>query len=321
MGILCSGTSLALTCSKIEAERIKDKISEFLQIHRKMQLDEKKTKITRTTKGYKFLGFQIRFNITNPRQKFVLRKNPTDGKFTRTLRRTTSRQTTIEPDSDRILKRLRSLKFCNNNYEARAKPTWLVYDEFQIVQKYARIFRGIFNYYAPCGRLTRLNRISYILQYSCARTLARRKKMCMKKIFGKYGTNFLITKKIKGTKNETTRKVEFLNLTALRKTIPKNTRFEPMVDYDPFRIHEHWRTKMKVYNECCICGEIDSVALHHLNSLSNLGKTKDKLENIRSQINRVQIPVCKKCHEDITFGKYNNPKTPMMFFNEFLAKL
>jgi len=207
---------LALTCNKKEAEQIKIKISEFLQTKRKMQLDEEKTKITHASESYKFLGFEIRLNIKKPKLARVLQKHK-NGNYTRTLKRTTSRQLTIEPDSDRILRRLKLLKFCNKNYEPRGKPAWIVYDEFQIVQKYDQVFRGIFNYYEPCQRLTRLARISYILQYSCARTLARRKKISMKQIFMKYGKNLHIKVKIQGTKEKKTRRIEFTNFTNLRK--------------------------------------------------------------------------------------------------------
>jgi group II intron reverse transcriptase/maturase len=207
---------LALTCNKKEAEQIKIKISEFLQTERKMQLDKEKTKITRASEGYKFLGFEIRLNIKEPKLARVLQKHK-KGNYTRTLKRTTSRQLTIEPDSDRILKRLKLLKFCNKNYEPRGKPAWIVYNEFQIVQKYDHVFRGIFNYYEPCQRLTRLARISYILQYSCAKTLARRKKISMRQIFTKYGKNLHVELKIQGTKEKKIRRVEFTNFTKLRK--------------------------------------------------------------------------------------------------------
>ncbi len=50
---------LALTCTELEAKKIKQKISDFIQNHRKMKLDLEKTKISRTTEGYNFLGFKI----------------------------------------------------------------------------------------------------------------------------------------------------------------------------------------------------------------------------------------------------------------------
>ena len=310
---------LAITCKKKEAEIIKDKIAEFLKEHRKMQLDEEKTKITQTSKGYKFLGFEIRLNKTKIKLKRVLLKHA-DGSYTRPLRRTTSRNITIEPDSKRILKRMKIMKFCNDQYEPRARPAWIVYNEFQIVQKYAQIFRGIYVYYEPCKKLTRLSHISYILQYSCAKTLARRKKVSIRKIFDLYSTNLNIETTIQGTKENTTRKVKFLGLTELRKIAINRKR--PLETYDPFRIQEHWRTKFKMYSECCICGETEGIALHHLNSIRSIKKgRRDKFETIRSQVNRIQIPVCNKCHQDITYGKYNDPRTPITFYNEFLAKL
>jgi group II intron reverse transcriptase/maturase len=312
------GWVLALTCKKKEAKQIKNTISEFLQTHRKMQLDEEKTKITHASEGYKFLGFEIRLNIKKPKLARVLQKN-SKGNFTRTLKRTTSRQLTIEPDSNRILKKLKLLKFCNENYEPRGRPAWTVYNEFQIVQKYSQVFRGIFNYYEPCDRLTRLYRISYILQYSCAKTLARRKKVSMKQIFIKYGKNLFVETKIQGTKETKIRTIEFTDLSNLRKRKQKKKFIVP-IDQDPFRIAKHWRTKFKIYNKCCICGTTDTIALHHINSVSSL-KNRDKYENIRATINRFQIPVCKKCHEDIAHGRYDNPKTPIEFYDEFLAKL
>ena len=92
-------------------------------------------------------------------------------------------------------------------------------------------------------------------------------------------------------------------------------------DFDPFKIEYHWRTKFKIFAECCICGNKKGIALHHINSLRKIPKEKRiSTQYIRSQINRLQIPVCYKCHQDITYGKYNQ-QNPMIFFNEFIAKL
>ena len=316
---------LALTCTKKTATEIKQKISEYLKEKKKMELDMEKTKISFVSTGYKFLGFEIRMGIAKPKQMRVLQLDKKTGIYSRVLKRTTSRQITVEPDSERILKRLKRLKMCKNNYDPVAKPTWIIYDEFEIVQKYAQIFRGLFNYYEPCARLSRLNYVSYILQYSCARTLARRKKVSLKEVFQLYGKNLIIKKTILGTKKESVRTIKFQDLTTLKKQSEQKSKKKIyVVEYqDPFRIQEHWRTKFKMYNECCICGSEGPIALHHINSLRSINSKnqKDRYENIRSQINRLQIPVCTPCHHKITQGEYNNLKTPIEFFNEFLAKL
>lgn len=217
------------------------------------------------------------------------------------------------------------LQMCDSKYRAKGKGGWLIYTNFQIVQKYSQIMRGIYNYYSGCNRISRLYRISYILQYSCARTLARRSKITMSKIFQRHGKNLRIVEKIQSQKSPETKVAEFTNIVTLRKNgkQKKLNSFErTLIENDPFHIVEHWRTKFKFYNECSICGSAESIELHHINSLRSIkNKEKDPNKVIRSQINRIQIPVCKSCHEDITHGRYNKPKKPIEFYNEFLVKL
>jgi len=83
-----------------------------------MDLDVEKTKITQVSKGYKFIGFENRLNIKPPRLKRVLQKSKS-GVYSRPLKRTTSHQITIEPDTERIFKRLKLLKFCDITGKAK----------------------------------------------------------------------------------------------------------------------------------------------------------------------------------------------------------
>ena len=147
----------------------------------------------------------------------------------------------------------------------------------------------------------------------------------MSKIFQRYGKNFRITEKIQGQKSSEAKTVTFTDLVTLRKNDNQKKLIsigQKPIENDPFHIVEHWRTKFKFYNECCICGSTESIELHHTNSLkSTKNKEKDHGKVIRSQINRIQIPVCKPCHEDTTHGRYNNSKKLVEFYNEFLTKL
>lgn len=312
---------LALTCSKKKAQETKEKLKKYLKEHLKMELDEDKTSITFTSKGYKFLGFEIRRASTTSKVTKVLSKLKS-GKYIRTYKRTTSRLLTIEPDNGRILKRLRLLGMCNKENFPKGVPRWSSYNEFQIVQKYAQIMRGLFNYYKPCKRLYKLYQISYILQYSCAKTLAIRKKIPLPQVFKLYSTELIIYRNIETTKTTTRARQQFYDLSTLKKMDQSKPFTNKVAEgSDPFRIHEHWRTKFKVFNECCICGSMDNVQLHHINSIASMKKKKDNAAAIRSQLNRLQIPVCHPCHKDITHGKYSDPKKPIQFYNEFLAKL
>ena len=72
-----------------------------------------------------------------------------------------------------------------------------------------------------------------------------------------------------------------------------------------------------MYRECYVCGVTENIILYHINSLRSI---KKKYEAIRSQIKRIQMRVCKKCHNDIIYGKYYGPKKFIVFYNKFLAK-
>lgn len=206
---------LCLTSRFHDMEYIKTKLVLFLKDHLKMELDKKKTKISLISNGYKFLGFEIRLNNDTLRQKMVLTRSK--GIYYRGLRRITPRLLTIEPDSFELLKRLKLLNmYREHDNMPLGKPQWRIYNEFEIVKKYAQIFHGIFNYYYPCKRLSRLSHISYILQYSCAKTLAGKLKISLRSVFEKFGKNLKVKISVRGTKTTKVRTVEFLGLTALR---------------------------------------------------------------------------------------------------------
>ena len=259
---------LTLTCNLTEAREIKQRIANYVKTERKIQLDDDKTKITRVFKGYKFLNFEIRLFNSNVKQLLTLQKL-SNGIYIRSLRRRTSKMITVEPDSDRILNKLKLYKFCNKNFEPRAKPDWLTYDDYKIVEKYGQIFKGLYYYYLPCKRLNRLNRISYILQYSCARTLARKKNISKRLIFKKHSKNLII----KPTKSKNFIGItQFFTLTDLKRAktkISHNKKYE-----DISNIQRYWQTQIKLDTECQLCGKIKQITIHHLNAIKSFEKNK-----------------------------------------------
>jgi RNA-directed DNA polymerase len=185
----------AFTGTKKEAEKYKVKLTEFLKENRKMELNLEKTKITRASQGFKFLGFELVLKITKPKLIRVLQKTK-QGTYLRVLQRTTSRKIRIQPDCTRVLQRLKANNFVNKKNMPVGKASWIKFDQFQIVEKFDQIFRKIFNYYKPCTKLRGLTHASYILLYSCAKTLARKEKISLSQILKKYSKSLKITRKI-----------------------------------------------------------------------------------------------------------------------------
>lgn len=301
------------------AKEIKQTLSSYLNSHLKLELDKNKTFITKIVDGFDFLGFTIKMD-QGKNAKLMRVYQPKLQK--RSLTRTTSRKITIYPSKTRVLDKLVSGKFCQlPNLEPIGIRSWGMFDEYDIVLKYRQIMVGLFDYYSDCDSTYLLNRVEYILRYSCAKTIATRKKITMSQVFQKYGNKLTIKRKITTKKGLKTYVVTFPLLKELKqqKLSNKNKNDSKIKHNDPFRIKQYWRTKYKLYEVCCICGSDDRVALHHLNSLRKT-KTKDKINKIRSQLNRKQIPVCFKCHMEITHGRYSK-KSPAEYFDKFIAYL
>ena len=277
---------------------IKQKISEFIRVKLKMELDPEKTLVTHTSNPINFLGFTIQVP-TNVKITKVSHKN------TRYLRRTTSKTLYIYPDRRRVLyTNLTLRKFCeqrNKEFFPISKPGFIVLSDYEIVLKYRQIMVGLFNYYRNVDRLNFLNYVFYILQYSCAKTLARKKKISIRQIFFRYTFRLKITIQTYKNNKLINKTIQLPSFQELKSGKIKGTQS----DADPFNIKQFWRTSLKLYLDCCICGSTEKIAMHHLNSLSNLKGKKDKHQIIRSQLKRKQIPVCEVCHLRITNGEFN----------------
>ena len=288
---------LLITESKQDADTYKRQIRGFIKDTLRMTLDPNKTLISHLDDGFSFLGFTIkRWKPNQLKIKRTLISTKQDGKPAsyRTLVRTTSRKITIIPDQSRIYKRLLLGGFCQNQLlEPIGIRSWASFDEYEIVLKYRRIIIGLTNYYRHCDSHYVLNRVSYMLQYSCAKTLAVRLKISMSEVFSKYGKNFTIRKPLLSSNSITHRTVSFPTLSDLRNQGRLKRSQNSILEYDPFKIEQYWRTKFKVFSQCCICGSTEEIALDHINSLGSIKPGKrDKYEYIRSRLNRIQIPVC-----------------------------
>jgi len=141
----------------------------------------------------------------------------------------------------------------------------------------------------------------------------------MSKIFSLYGKDLHITVELE---DKPTLKVNFEDIKHLRANINKGPdkkylNIRPTL-FDPFRLVDYWRTKFKMYVECCLCGEREDVSLFRTRITRNTDVKTQKLTDALIKINRLQIPVCVSCHELIVKGKYE--KTKPYFNNRTIAK-
>ena len=230
-------------------KEIKEKIQEWISYNLKVQLSPEKTKITNIRKSFvPFLGYYIYLRSKNRFIKKTKVLTKVNNFFHTQMRRTTSSKFYVIPNKERLLDKIKLLGIVKpGTYYPIGKRPWAALDEFQIVQKYHSIFLGLVGHYIKCDSLTPLNRLSYIFQYSCAKTLATRKRLTMSQIFIKYGKTLKIVKFIKDS--PTPKTIEFMGLTNIRKDYFTMSKLKPLsAQFDPFKIRTFWRTTFKLYS-------------------------------------------------------------------------
>nr|UIB38921.1 hypothetical protein [Trentepohlia sp. YN1317] len=215
--------------------------------------------------------------------------------------------------------------------------------EYDIVQYYNSIIRGLLNYYSPCLTNTRyINFTIFLLNSSCIHTLAQKFKTTTSKIIAKYGNPICINLQIVNPNNsqiirkKTCELLTYKNINLILEQA--NTRRIKIIselkrtpenlydlafnetNNDPFSFKFlNWRsgTILKAEN-CCICGissQFSKIQIHHTKHIAK-DKTSGFSQIIR-QINRKQIPVCVDCHKSIHNGTYDGLKLSDFAFPQY----
>lgn len=167
-------------------EHIKNKIAQILSDKYFLELNLEKTKITQLkTNHVNYLGYSL----------FMQKREMIKQTDNNELRRS-ERQILVGPDISRIYKRLVDNQFAEpNTLKPISKAPWTVLTEQHIIEKYNSMMYGLFNYYYPIITYkSELNRIYFILYYSCLKTLARKHKISVKQLFERNGWTELNTK-------------------------------------------------------------------------------------------------------------------------------
>nr|ATL77005.1 maturase K [Utricularia prehensilis] len=80
---------------------------------------------------------------------------------------------------------------CNVLGHPIGKSSWTDLADFTIIDRFGCICRNLFHYYRGSSKKKSLYRIKYILQLSCARTLARKHKSTVRTFLKRLGSEFL----------------------------------------------------------------------------------------------------------------------------------
>ncbi len=287
------------------AKEIKEKIGLFLSSKLNLTLSQEKTRITSARdEEAEFLGYRIRLGRTNKAQKVT---KSTNGSGRRFARRSTGMQVVLKAPIEKVVKRLAQKGFCDSQGNPTARKGYIFLDEDQIINLYSSVNRGLLQYYRPADNWSRMNRIQYILKYSLAKTLARKRGTSITGVL-KQGR---ISLRVKRKDQE--RVISFYENADWKTNRDAFSRSE---EVDLVQMAARLRTKSKLGYACCICGGSDTIEMHHVRHIRKMSGQKTRgFLRIMAILNRKQLPVCRACHQKIHTGKYDGLKLEDLAYN------
>ena len=257
-----------------------------------MELSEEKTLITHSNTYAKFLGYNIRVRRSN-----TVKPNGR-GATQRTMSNGVELAIPLKEKINGFMFKNGIVKQCDNGeLEPVCRNDMLRLTDLEIASGYNAELRGICNYYNMASNFYMLNYFSYLMEYSCLKTLAGKHRCSIGKIKEKFsdhkgkwciayetkkGTSYLYLSKYsdcKKGKNATNTRTSMVQ-------IHKNTR-------------STFESRLKA--KCCeLCGSTTSnqYEIHHVNKIRNL-KGKEPWEIMMLSKRRKTMVVCWECHKKI----------------------
>lgn len=286
---------LGFTGPKVEAEKIKQKLKDWLQENLKLNLSDEKTLITHaSTEAARFLGYDIKVqrvdDYIDPLGRRAL--NGAIGLYVPAE--------VVKTKSARYLRRGKEVH----------RPELLQESDFTIVATYQQEYRGVVQYYLPAINVAWLSKLHWVMRGSLLKTLAAKHQCSMTKMQKKYSTTTTDARTGKTLKCLEVRVerpgknpliAHFGGVSLARKP-------HAVIDDQPYQV---WggRTellKRLMADVCELCGSTENVEVHHIRKLADLRrpgrKEKPQWAQVMSARQRKTLVVCRSCHEAIHKG-------------------
>lgn len=286
---------IAVNGSKADCEMIKAKLTEFIRNELKMELSQEKTLITHSNEPARFLGYDVRVR----RDQQV---KPWKNCKQRTMNNTVELLIPLKDKVEKYLFNRSAVKQRTDNgkIEPVARVDLTRNTDLEIVTTYDAEIRGLCNFYFLASNYRSLNYFSYLMEYSCLKTLAWKHRCKLSKIYDKYR----IGAKRWGIPYETKTGKKVRKLTKFNEIDGK--RCDDVIPAIITIIAKGRTTidsRLKAYR-CELCGyegKDRKYEVHHVNKVKNL-KGKEPWEVVMIAKRRKTLVVCRDCHQKIHHG-------------------
>ena len=277
---------IGLIAPKSYAVELKQKIKEFLQDKLRLRLSDEKTKITHATDNdVAFLGYIIRKGYGKHRK---FQNDPFDS----ALR--------VYMNTEGILNKLRENGMCT----ASGYPigiTRLLRETPEDIIKYGnQVLRGLLTQQRGCCNFFGGWRIQYIVQFSMAKTLARKFDISLKKVFARYGKALSVTyESAKGY-------VRSVSLALYKSFAQQKSFFTTIKSAVTSFIHlPTYNLVNPLTSACYICGNPQRhVSMYHRKTKKKLVMPYSPIISVMLSANRRQLPLCDLCFANVDANRF-----------------
>lgn len=288
---------LGFTGTKAEADAIKEEVGRFLLEHLKLEQSQEKTLVTHgRTERAKFLGYEIntaQLNDLRNRSKILTAHNR------RSANGTVGLSVPEQVIQDKCKPHMKDGKTVH-------RTGALEDDDFTIVATFQSEYRGLVNYYALAYNLRRLKKLKWVMEQALTKTLARKHKTSVKKVYTKYATQTTTNGRPYKALKVIREREGKAPLVAIWGGIPLRWNPKAMLVDRECRI---WNTRTELIqrlmaDECEYCGSTEDMEVHHLRrvvSNKEKGTVPPWLQIMRARRRKTMV-LCHECHVDITLG-------------------
>lgn len=285
---------IAVSGSKMDAEKIKEQVRIFLQDSLHLTMSEEKTHITHSSEKVRYLGYDIRVSRSQ------------DTKRTKKgLQRVWYGKVQLYMPKEKWIAKLHEYGAFKIKKDENGKEVWkplhrgalMPLDDVAIISKYNSELRGLYNYYRLAINVSNLGKFHSMMRGSCLKTLAAKYNSSVMKMYTKYrsengdfGANYSTKSGIK--------RCEFYN-----DGYKRNKKIAPVfVDILPqcrVNIRPGSLAGRLKKGACEMCGSSPvKVFMHHVKRLKDL--TPDNNFNVLMiRMRRKSLALCPQCCETV----------------------
>jgi len=282
---------IGITGSKQDAKNIKEDIKKFLSEKLALELSDEKTLITHSENAAKFLGYEI--SVRNSETT----KRSANG----ALRRAYNKRIRLMIGKDMVKNKLLEHNVLNikihngkEQWKPKPKPNLVRNGDLEILDKYNKEVRGLYNYFSMANNCNVLANFKYIMQYSMYKTFGHKYRTNVSKILKKYHRNGHFSVKYK-LKDGTVKDLTFYHDGFKKKNPMCFENIDKLPNIKHFSTSTSLIDRLKA-EKCEMCEATGKLVMHHVRNLKDL-KGKTPLEKRMIARKRKTIALCGNCQE------------------------